>query len=93
MLNWESVNRERKGFCYGGFRHIAHNCKNRRSIGENRREEFGRSEQWLSNNRFKVLTNRIMQTGVPNKGKKEKLLREVTVKIELKQEDEEDGLL
>jgi len=33
-----------------------------------------------------------MQTEISNKRKKEKLLREVTVKIGLKQEDEEDRI-
>ncbi len=33
-----------------------------------------------------------MQTEIPNKRKKEKLLRKVTVKIGLKQEDEEDRI-
>jgi len=34
-----------------------------------------------------------MQIEILNKGKKEKLLREVMVKIGLKQKDEEDGIV
>ena len=34
----------------------------------------------------------MMQIGILNKEKKEKLLREVIVKIGLKQKDEEDGI-
>jgi len=34
-----------------------------------------------------------MQIEILNKGKKEKLLRKIMVKIELKQKDEEDGIV
>ena len=60
--------------------------RNRREIEENRRVEVRRPECWPSSNKFEVLTSSSMQAEIPNKGqeKKEKSLREVTVKIELK---------
>jgi len=83
--------KERK---YGGFRHISCHCRNQREIEENKRVEVGGPEHWPSSNKFKVLTSRMMQAEIPSKGKerKEKLLREVMVKIGLKQKDEEEGI-
>ena len=84
--------------------HIAYYCRNRRNIEESRRTEIGEPEFWLSNNGIKVLMSRVIQIGILNKlnsrsistdgkeKKKKKLLREVIVKIELKQEDNEDRI-
>jgi len=83
--------------------HIAYYCRNRRDIEESRRIEIGGPEFWLSNNGIKVLMSRVIQIGILNKlnsssintdgkEKKKKLLREVMVKIELKQEDDEDRI-
>ena len=71
---------------------MAYNCRKRRNIEENRRAEIRRPKCQFSSHKFKVLTSRVIQTEISNKRKKEKLLREVTVKIGLKQEDEEDGI-
>jgi len=85
---------KRKYFVCGSFKHIVCHCRNKRNIEKNRRVEIGRLECQPSSNKFKVLTSRVIKTEVPNKGKekKEKLLREVMVKIELKQKNEEDGI-
>lgn len=82
---------ERKYFVYRGFGHIACDYRNRRNFDKNGREKIREPEYQPSNHKFEVLTRRIMKPGIPNKRKekKEKLLREITVKIELKQEDEE----
>ena len=97
---------ERKCFGYGGFGHMAYNCRN-----------IGAEEPTLvSSNRFEVLKVRVIQRGeesgkevakdrkeilreekvkrgVEKKEKKKKLLREVTVKIGLKQEEKEEGIV
>ena len=85
---------ERKYFVCGGFRHITCHCRNRREIEKNRRIKVGGSENQPSSNKFKVLISRMMQGGIFNKrsGKKKKLLREATVKIGLKQEDNKDRI-
>ena len=58
-------------------------------IKENRKAKVGEPECQPSSNRFKVLISRVMKTDISNKRKekKKKLLREVMVKIRLKQED------
>ena len=80
---------ERKCFICRGFGNIIHNFRNKREIEENRRVETGGQEYQPSSNRFEVL-----KIDISNKGKKKKgkLLREVTVKIGLKQKDNEDGI-
>ena len=85
---------EIKYFVCGGFRHIACYCRNKRNIEENRRVEVGRSEYQSSSNKFEVLMGRVMQVEISNKEKekKEKLLREVIVKIGLKQKDKDDRI-
>ena len=85
---------ERKYFVCGGFRHITYHCRNIREIEKNRRVKFGESENQPSSNKFKVLISRMMQGEIFNKRskKKKKLLREATVKIGLKQEDNKDGI-
>ena len=108
---------ERKYFIYGGFRHIAHNCKN----VENRRQ--GESTPILSY-KFEVLKSKVMNIREESemkirkiikerkmilkeeklKEKKKglvkvrkieggKMLREITVKIGLKQEENEEGIV
>ena len=108
---------ERKYFIYGGFRHIAHNCRN----VENRRQ--GESTPILSN-KFEVLKSKVMNIREESemkirkirkerkmilkeeklKEKKKglvkvrkieegKMLREITVKIGLKQEENEEGIV
>ena len=85
---------KRKYFVYKGFRHITYYCRNRRKIKKKRRAEIGRPEYQPLSNRFEVLMNRVIKTEISiiEKEKKEKLLREVTVKIGLKQEDDEDRI-
>ena len=101
--NRQRTMEERKCFRYGGFGHMAYNCRN---VGVE--EPIS-----VSSNRFEVLKVRVMQRGkgsgreiikdrkeilreekakrgVGKKEKKEKVLREVIVKIRLKQEEEEE---
>ena len=75
---------ERKCFICGSFRHIACNCRNRWNFEKNGRAEIGGPECQSSSNKFEVLTSRMIQVRICNKRKKEKLLREVIVKIGLK---------
>ena len=87
---------EIKCFVYRDFGYIAHHYRNRKDIEENRIIEVGEPKYWPSSNKFKILTSRIIiKTDIPNKGKekKKKFLKEVTVKIELKQEDEKDRIM
>ena len=83
-----------KYFVCEGFGHIIHHCRNKKVVKENRRTEIGRPECQLSNNGFEVLMSRVMKTDMPNrrKKKKKKLLREVIVKIGLKQKDKEERI-
>jgi len=85
---------KRKCFVCRGFRYITYHCKSRRDIKENRRIEIGEPEHQLLSNRFEALTNRVIKIDISNKGeeKKEKVLREVIVKIGLKQEDEDEEM-
>ena len=58
-----------------------------KEIKEKRKEKDKEPKCQPSSNRFKVLISRVMKTDISNKGKeKKKLLREVMVKIKLKQE-------
>jgi len=85
---------KRKCFVCEGFRYITYYCRSRRDIKENRRIEIREPEHQLLSNRFEALTNRVMKIDISNKGgeKKEKVLREVIVKIGLKQEDEDEEM-
>ena len=85
---------KRKYFVYKGFKHIVYYCRNRRKIKKKRRAEIGRPEYQPLSNRFELLMSRVIKTeiSITEKEKKEKLLREVIVKIGLKQEDDEDGI-
>jgi len=58
---------ERKCFVFGGFKHIAHNCRN----VENRRQE--ESTPILSN-KFEVLKSKVMNIGKEN-GRKIRKIR------------------
>jgi len=93
-MNKERAIIKRKCFVCGCLGHIAYHYKNKREIEENRKTEVGGPECWPSNNQFKVLTNEVIQAKIQDKRKekKKKLLREVIVKIGLKQEDNKDGI-
>ena len=78
--------------------------RNKRKEEESRRIENRKPEYWSLRNIFEVLTSRVMKTTIKEdncltssesskKEKKEKLLRRVMVKIELKQEDEKEGII
>ena len=69
-------------FCDTNFKDLSLN--NREEIEENRRAKVRRLEFWLLNNKFEVLINMIIKTKIFRKENEKKLLREVTVKIELK---------
>ena len=79
-------------FCDTNFKDLSLN--NREEIEENRRAKVRRPECWPLSSKFKVLTSRIIQTEISSKKqeKKEKLLKEVMVKIELNQEDDQDKM-
>ena len=79
-------------FCDTNFKDLSLN--NREEIEENRRAKVRRPECWPLSSKFKVLTSRIIQTEISSKKqeKKEKLLKEVMVKIELNQEDDQDKI-
>jgi len=85
---------KRKCFVCEEFGHIPNYYRNKREIEKNRRAEVGRPEHWPSSNKFEVLTSKEMQAEISSKRleKKKKLLREVTVKIGLKQKDDKDGI-
>ena len=97
---------ERKCFGYGGFSHMASHCKNVRaekltSVSPNRFEvlkvrvmQKGEgSNKEVVKNRREILRKEKTKRKIEKKEKKEKLLREVTVKIRLKQEEEEEGII
>ena len=85
---------ERKCFICGCFGQITWHCRNKKEIEKNKKVEVGEPEHWFLSNNFEVLTSIMMQAGISSKKseKKERLLREVIVKIELKQEDNEDRI-
>ena len=100
---------ERKCFAYGGFRHMAYSCRNVRKEGpaqvlSNRFEvlkvrvmQKGEgSGKEVAKDRKEILREERAKRRVKvrqTKEKKEKYLREVTVKIRLKQEEEEEGIV
>ena len=98
---------ERKCFEYGGFGHMASHCRNRGGeepvqVSSNRFEvlkvrvmqrEEGSGKKVVKDRR-EILREEKAKRGVEEKKeKKEKVLREVTVKIGLKQEEEEEGIV
>jgi len=72
-------------FCNTNFKDLSLN--NREKIEEDRRAKVKRPECW-------PLSSRIIQTEISSKKqeKKEKLLKEVMVKIELNQENDQDKI-
>ena len=98
---------ERKCFEYGGFGHLASHCRNRGGeepvqVSSNRFEvlkvrvmQRGEgSGKKVVKDRREILREEKAKRGVEEKKeKKEKVLREVTVKIGLKQEEEEEGIV
>ena len=104
--NRQRVIEERKCFGCGGFGHMAYNCRNIGAeeptlVSSNRFEVLkvrvmqrgeGSSKE-AAKDRREILREEKAKRGVEKKEKKEKLLREVTVKIRLKQEEEEEGIV
>jgi len=104
--NRQKAMEERKCFACRGFGHIAYSC---RKVGEekpiqgfsNRFEvlkvrviQRGKgSGKEVAKDRREILREEKAKREVEKKEKKEKLLREVTVKIGLKQEEEEEGIV
>ena len=97
---------ERKCFGCRGFGHMAYNCRNvgveeptlvfpnRFEVLKIRVIQRGEgSSKEVARDRREILREKKAKRGVEKKEKKEKLLREVTVKIELKQEEEEEGII
>ena len=100
--NRQRAIKERKCFRYRGFSHMASHCRNGEKeesvpVSSNRFEvlkvrvmQRGKgSSKEVAKDRRKILREKKAKKGVENKEKKEKYLREVTVKIGLKQEEEE----
>ena len=95
---------ERKCFGCGGFSHMASHCRNRGEeepmpVSSNRFEVLkvrvmqrgeGSSKEIVKDRR-EILRKEKVKRGV--KERKEKVLREVTVKIGLKQEEKEEGIV
>jgi len=89
--NRQRVMEERKYFGCGDFGHITCHCRN---MGEERLVQ-------VFLNKFEVLKDRVMQRGeggggegrIEKKEKKKKYLREVMVKIGLKQEEKKEGIV
>ena len=95
---------ERKCFGCGGFSHMASHCRNRGEeepmpVSSNRFEVLkvrvmqrgeGSSKEIVKDRR-EILREEKAKRGV--KERKEKVLREVTVKIGLKQEEKEEGIV
>ena len=97
---------ERKCFECGGFGHMASNCRNMGKeepilVSSNRFEvlkirmmQKGKgSGKKIVKNRKEILRKEKAKKGVEKKEKKEKVLREVMVKIRLKQEEEEEEVV
>ena len=100
---------KRKCFACGGFRHMAYSCRNVEKKGPvqmplNRFEvlkvrvmqkEEGSGKE-VAKDKKEILREERVKRGVEvrqTKEKKEKYLREVTVKIGLKQEEKEEGIV
>ena len=104
--NRQRAMEERKCFRCGGFSHMASHCRNGEKekpvpVSSNRFEvlkvrvmQRGKgSGKEVAKDRRKILREEKAKRGVEKKEKKEKYLREVTVKIRLKQEEEEEGVV
>jgi len=101
--NRQRAMEEKKCFGCGGFGHMAYNCRNvgveePTSVSSNRFEvrvmQRGEgSSREIVKDRKEILREEKAKRGVEKKEKKEKMLREVTVKIRLKQEEEEEGVV
>ena len=105
-VNRQKVMKERKCFKYGEFGHMASHCRNVRaeeptSVSPNRFEVLkvrvmqrgeGSSKE-VAKDRREILREEKAKREVEKKKKKKKLLREVTVKIGLKQEEKEEGII
>jgi len=96
--NRQRVIEERKCFGCGGFGHMASNRFEVLKVRVMQREEGSGKE--VVKDRKEILREERVKRGVEmrqmkieRKEKKEKLLREVTVKIGLKQEEEEEGVV
>ena len=106
VVNKQRAMEERKCFGYGGFGHMAYNCRNigveePTSVSSNRFEVLkirvmqrgeGSSKE-VAKDRREILREEKAKRGVEKKKKREKLLREVMVKIGLKWEEEEEGVV
>ena len=99
---------ERKCFVCGGFNHMANHCRNvgkkkptivssnKFKVLKVRVMQRGEgSGKEVVKDRREILREKRVKRGVEKKkeDKKEKVLREVVVKIELKQEEEEEGIV
>ena len=95
---------DRKCFFCGNSGYITYHYRNKRKEEESKRIENKRPEYQSLRNIFEVLTSRVMKTTIEEdncltsaesskKEKKKKLLREVMIKIGLKQEDKEEGII
>jgi len=104
--NRQRVIEERKCFGCRGFGHVARHCRNMgeekpTQVFSNRFEvlkirvmQIGEgSSKEVAKDRKEVLREEKAKREVEKKEKKEKLLREVMVKIGLKQEEEEEGVV
>ena len=98
---------EKKCFGYGGFGHMASHCRNRREeesvqVSSNRFEVLkvrvmqrgeGSSKKVVKDRREILREEKVKREVEKKKKKKKKFLREVMVKIGLKQEEEEEGVV
>ena len=98
---------ERKCFGCGGFGYMASHCRNREGeepvqVFSNRFEvlkvrvmqrEEGSGKKVVKDRREILKEEKVKRRVEEKKEKKEKVLREVTVKIGLKQEEEEEGIV
>ena len=105
-MNRQRAMEKRKCFGYRGFGHIASHCRkegrgelvpvspNRFEVLKVRVMQKGeRSSKEVAKDRREILKKEKAKRGVEKKKKKKKVLREVTVKIGLKQEEEEEGIV
>ena len=104
--NRQRAMKKRKCFGCRGFGHMASHCRNGEKgkpvlVSSNRFEVLkvrvmqrgeGSSKE-VAKDRRKILREEKAKRGVEKKEKKEKYLREVTVKIRLKQEEEEEEVV
>ncbi len=81
-VNRERAMIERKCFVFGGFKHIAHNCRN----VENRRQEESTS---ILSNKFEVLNSKVINIEKEN-GRKIRKDRKMILKEEKLKEKRKD---